>query len=395
MKIDDSALMIKIDSIKDFFKMEASSGIVLGIAAILAFVVANTGFSEAYFSFLKLNVFGLTIKYWINDGLMAIFFFMVGLEIKRELKLGHLSSPKKAALPFAAALGGMLIPAIIYSFLNPSGTAASGWGIPMATDIAFAIGVLALLGKRIPMSLKVFLLAVAIVDDLGAILVIAFFYTAEIKGAGLGIAAVAFGIATLLKYSGVRSYLVYTVVGVFVWAGFLYSGIHATIAGVLLGILTPTHYPSEHPEKETYSPLDELLHYIHPWVSFGIMPIFAFANAGINLKGVEIMSVLGSPITMGIVFGLLFGKPIGVFLLSFLAVKVGKVKLPEGMNFANITGVGFLAGIGFTMSLFISGLALPTELEVYSKTGIVTGSIIAGLIGAALLYFSPNPKKSS
>ncbi|MCH2535005.1 MAG: Na+/H+ antiporter NhaA, partial [Bdellovibrionales bacterium] len=237
------------------------------------------------------------------------------------------------------------------------------------------------------------LLAVAIVDDLGAILVIAFFYTSQIKGAGLGIAALAFGVATLLKYSGVRSYLVYTFVGVFVWAGFLYSGVHATIAGVLLGLLTPTHFPTDKKTKELYSPLDELLHFIHPWVSFAIMPIFAFANAGINLTGVDIVAVLSSPITLGIVFGLLVGKPIGVFIFSYIAVKWGGVKLPKGMNFANITGVGFLAGIGFTMSLFISGLALPPDLEVYSKTGIVVGSIVSGLIGAFLLYISSSKPK--
>lgn len=387
--------MIKIESIKNFFKMEASSGIILGLAAILAFIVANSGLSEAYFALFELNVLGLTLKYWINDGLMAIFFFMVGLEIKRELKLGHLSAPKKAALPFAAAVGGMLVPAVIYAFLNQTAPAANGWGIPMATDIAFAIGVLALLGKRIPLSLKIFLLAVAIVDDLGAILVIAFFYTSQIKGAGLGVAALAFGVATLLKYSGVRSYLAYVFVGVFVWAGFLYSGVHATIAGVLLGLLTPTHFPADKKGEETYSPLDELLHYTHPWVSFAIMPIFAFANAGINLTGVDIVAVLASPITLGIIFGLLVGKPVGVFILSYVAVKFAGVKLPKGMNFANIVGVGFLAGIGFTMSLFISGLALPSELEVYSKTGIVVGSVISGLIGALILYTTSKPQSEA
>ena len=316
---------------------------------------------------------------------MAIFFFLVGLEIKKELVLGHLSSPKKASLPLAAAIGGMIFPAIIYAILNPTPPGSNGWGIPMATDIAFAIGVLTLFGRKIPLALKVFLLAVAIVDDLGAILVIAFFYTNNIKGEGLALASLALGLATLLRYSGVRSYLIYTLIGTVVWVGFLYSGIHATIAGVALGLLTPTSFPTEKGSQVSYSPLEDLVHIIHPWVSFGIMPIFAFANAGVDLRGIDFFEVITNPISIGVIFGLLLGKPLGVFTVSYILAKFKVVTLPKGVHWGQIIGVGFLAGIGFTMSLFISSLALPTELEIYSKTGIIVGSIICGIIGAIII----------
>ncbi len=372
---------------KTFLKVESSSGIVLGITAVLAFFVANSALSGWYFSALSSKILGLTLHHWINDGLMAIFFFLVGLEIKKELVLGHLSSPKKASLPIAAAIGGMLFPALIYAFINPSPPAANGWGIPMATDIAFAIGVLALFGKRIPLALKVFLLAVAIVDDLGAILMIAFFYTSEIKGAGLGVAALALGMATLLRYAGVRKYRVYILLGIIVWAGFLYSGVHATIAGVLLGLLTPTKFPKDPGSPDSYSPLEDLVHTLHPWVGFGIMPVFAFANSGIDLRGVNLFEVATNPISMGIVCGLLIGKPLGIFLLSFMLVKAKLATLPLGLTWKHIIAVGLISGIGFTMSLFISGLALSTELEIYSKTGIILGSIISGIVGSLAMQW--------
>ncbi|MCB0421229.1 MAG: Na+/H+ antiporter NhaA, partial [Bdellovibrionales bacterium] len=354
----------------------------------VAFVIANSNFSSLYLSTLDIKIFGLSIKYWINDGLMAIFFFLVGLEIKKELVLGHLSSPKKASLPLLAAIGGMIIPAIIYAYLNPEPPRFNGWGIPMATDIAFAIGVLALFGNKIPLALKVFLLAVAIVDDLGAILVIAFFYTNSINGFGLALASLALGGATLLRFSGVRNYFIYTAIGTVVWGGFLYSGIHATIAGVLLGLLTPTKFPSEKGSEDLYSPLEDLVHKLHPWVSYGIMPIFAFANAGVDLRGVELFPVITHPTSMGVVFGLFVGKPIGVFGVTYIFSKLKIISIPEGVNWGQILGVGFLAGIGFTMSLFISSLALPKDLEVYSKTGIIVGSLVSGFIGAIIVKYS-------
>lgn len=382
------------NGIKEFLKVESSSGIVLGTAAVLAFIIANSSLSSLYFSVLDLNIFGLTLRYWINDGLMAIFFFVVGLEIKKELVLGHLNSPKKAALPMAAAIGGVLFPAAIYLAFNQTPPSSNGWGIPMATDIAFALGVLALFGKKVPLSLKIFLLAVAIVDDLAAILVIAFFYTGAIKGAGLGIAALALGAAAMLRFSGVKNYFYYVLIGSIVWVGFLYSGVHATIAGVLLGLLTPTKFPTDKNTNNTYSPLEDLVHKVHPWVSFAIMPIFAFANAGVNLTGVDFTEVIISPVSLGIILGLLIGKPLGVFLVSYLAVSFKLASLPKGLNWGHILGVGFLAGIGFTMSLFISSLALPAELEINSKTGIIFGSILSGLIGSFILKLfikKPNP----
>ncbi len=372
--------------IKDFFAIEAASGIVLGLAAILAFAVANSGASEFYFSTLQFKVAGLSIQHWVNDGLMAIFFFVVGLEIKREMAVGHLSTPKLAALPVAAAVGGMVVPALFYLLFNHHLPDASrGWGIPMATDIAFAVGVLTLFGARVPLTLKVFLLAIAIVDDLGAIMVIAFFYTNEIRGSGLAMAFAGLGLAGLLRFSGMRSYWGYVAIGAFVWFGFLYSGIHATIAGVLLGLLTPLKYPTQRNSNKTYSPLDDLIHYLHSWVSFGIMPIFAFANSGIDLRGIQIQEVVQHTIHLGIVSGLFLGKPIGIFVASFAAFKLGLATLPNGIKWQHIAATGFLAGIGFTMSLFISSLGLPASLEIYSKTGIVLGSLLSGAVGALLL----------
>ncbi len=317
----------------------------------------------------------------------------MGLEIKKELVLGHLSTPQKASFPLVAALGGMALPALIYFSLNPSGPGANGWGIPMATDIAFALGVLALFGKHIPIALKVFLLAVAIVDDLGAILIIAFFYTTEIHGTGLAVAAAGLGGAALFKYAGFRNYLIYVLLGVVVWLGFLNSGVHATIAGVLLGLLTPTRFPTDKGGKDFYSPLEDLVHKIHPWVGFGIMPLFAFANAGLDLREVQVLDVATHSISLGIIFGLLIGKPLGVVGFSFLFEKLGWVRLTSGVRWSHILGVGFLAGIGFTMSLFISGLALTEDQEVFSKFAIVVGSILSGMIGAGVLKLSLSLKK--
>ncbi|MCO5143848.1 MAG: Na+/H+ antiporter NhaA, partial [Oligoflexia bacterium] len=269
--------------LESFVKTEASSGIILAICTIIALVLANSPVSEQYHSFLHIKILGLSIHHWINDGLMALFFFVVGMEIKRELLIGELSTPKQAALPIVAAIGGMVGPALIYYILNPEYPNVKGWGIPMATDIAFAVGVLSFFGKRVPFPLKIFLLALAIVDDLGAVLVIAFFYSKGISGPYLGFAALAIGAMVLIKRVGIRNYAVYWVIGAIVWFMVLKSGVHATIAGVLIGLLTPLEYPREKGSKETYSPLQDMIHHLHPYVSYGIMPIFALSNAGVTL----------------------------------------------------------------------------------------------------------------
>ncbi len=371
-----------------FFNTEAKSGIILAICAAFAMLLANSIWAESYFAFLNLKVLGLSIQHWINDALMAIFFFVIGMEIKKEIVAGELKSPRQAALPVAAALGGMLVPALIYFGFNPSGADAQGWGIPMATDIAFALGILTLFGKRVPLSLKVFLLAIAIVDDLGAILVIAFFYTSEINGYGLGIAIATLGLMALIKAAGVRSYLMYIVLGIIAWGAVLVSGIHATIAGVAIGLLTPLHYPTETGSETTYSPLDDLVHFLHPWVSYFIMPVFALANAGISLKGAELSVLVTNSIHQGVVLGLVMGKPLGVLLACFIAVKTRIASIPAELSWKHIVGVGFLAGIGFTMSIFISSLALSPEQEIYSKTGIIIGSIISAILGAILIQLT-------
>lgn len=377
-----------------FMKMEASSGILLAACAVIAMFLANSPWSKEYFDILNFKILNLTLQLWINDALMAIFFFVIGMEIKKEIVAGELSSAKKAALPVAAAFGGMIFPALIYVYFNPEYPNVKGWGIPMATDIAFALGVLTMFGKRIPLSLKIFLLAIAIVDDLGAILVIAFFYTKEIHGYGLGIAAIFFGIMALIKTAGVKPYWIYTLLGAIAWLGFLVSGVHATIAGVLIGLLTPLRYRISKTQVATYSPLEELVHLLHPWVSFGIMPIFALANAGIAFDGANLATLLDNPILIGVSVGLIVGKPLGVFLFSYIAVKLKLAKLPTGLDWRNVFAVGLLAGIGFTMSLFISGLALYPDQEIYSKSGIVLGSIVSAALGSVYLaILTRNSKK--
>jgi NhaA family Na+:H+ antiporter len=305
--------------IEIFLKTEASSGIFLAICALIAMALANSPWAPQYFNLLLFKIAGLNIQQWINDAFMAIFFFAIGMEIKKELIVGELRSPQQAALPIAAALGGMIFPALIYHFFNQQGPNAHGWGIPMATDIAFALGILTLFGKRVPLSLKIFLLAIAIVDDLGAILVIAFFYTSKINGQGLGIAALFIGLMILIKAMGVRSYLAYIIFGSIAWLGVLLSGVHATIAGVVIGLITPLTYPSRNGSNKTYSPLDYLVNKLHPWVSYGIMPIFALANSGINITGADLSQLIQNPIHQGVAIGLVIGKPIGIILFSALA----------------------------------------------------------------------------
>lgn len=378
-------------TIEKFIQLEASSGIVLALAAILALLFANSPLAESYFSFIHVKVGSLSLQHWINDGLMVIFFFVVGLEIKKEIIAGELSTLKKAAFPIAGALGGMILPAIIYAYFNPSSPALNGWGIPMATDIAFAVGILTLFGKRVPLSLKIFLLALAIVDDLGAVLVIAFFYTLKINFIALGLAALAFVVVFGLQKMKVKSYLAYVVIGLIAWAGILLSGVHATIAGVVLGLMTPLQFPKARDRQETYSPLDELVHFLHPWISFLVMPIFAFANAGISILGIDPAEIIKNPVHQGILLGLVVGKPVGILFFTGLTVILRLGALPLGVRWGQVLAVACLAGMGFTMSLFISSLALPPDFEIYSKTGILLGSIIAAAVGAIALTLTLKP----
>jgi Na+:H+ antiporter, NhaA family len=367
-----------------FFARESSAGFLLALCTVIALLIANSPLGPGYAEFLHGYIGPLSLHHWINDGLMVIFFFVVGMEIKRELVEGELASPRQAALPIAAALGGMAGPALIYLALNPAGSAASGWGIPMATDIAFAVAALSLFGKRVPLSLKVFLLALAIVDDLGAVLVIAFFYTEHIAGPYLGLAALAIGAIALMKEAGIGRYPPYILVGALLWYAVLKSGVHATIAGVLLGLFTPLRFEGKgrapHPE-----PLSDLVHRLHPFVNFLIMPIFALANAGVRLVGGE-EGIMQNPVFLGVAGGLLLGKPLGILLFSGLSVFFKFAELPRGVRWAQLAGVGFLGGIGFTMALFVSNLALDPAHEVYAKAGIIAASTLAGLAGAALLH---------
>ena len=379
-------------SLRDFLQAESASGVILIFCACIAMTIANSPWSQTYFQILNYKIAGLSVLHLINDGLMTIFFFVIGMEIKKELLIGELSSSQKAALPFAAALGGMIVPALIYLFFNPSLPEARGWGIPMATDIAFAVGILNFFGKKSPLSLKVFLLALAIVDDLGAILVIALFYISKVNTQGLGLAAATLGLMVLFRFVGLRSYFPYAILGFFVWLGFLISGIHATIAGVIIGFLTPYNYVNRKNIAETFSPLTYLVHTLHPYVSFGILPVFALANAGVALKNVEFFTVFSDPVYQGIIFGLILGKPLGIFLFSMIAIALGIGKLPAGIRWTHILSIGFLGGVGFTMSIFISNLALTQNYDLYAKTGIVFGSTIAALLGSLALSISIKQK---
>ena len=422
---------------QEFFQTEASGGILLLICTVIALIWANTFFSDSYFHLwhtkisISINETGLdySLHHWINDGLMAIFFFVVGLEIKRELLVGELSSFKKASLPVAAALGGMLFPAGIYLLFNAGGKGSSGWGIPMATDIAFVIGILAILGSRVPTSLKVFLTALAIADDIGAILVIAIFYTSEISFISLVVAGGFLLILIIANRLGIRNLLIYTILGIGLWFAFLKSGIHATVAGVLLAFTIPSSsrinskeyfenntdllqkfdkvrgggvniltneerqmyiHEIENNSKRILPPLQRFEHGLAPWVSFVIMPLFALANAGVSLGQGLVKSLLDS-INIGIIAGLFIGKQAGVFLFSWLSIKLGLSSKPDGINWKNLYGGGVLAGIGFTMSLFITNLAfIEDELIETAKVGILLASLISAIIGFIILKSDKN-----
>lgn len=415
-----------------FLHVEAAGGVVLLACTAAALVLANSPWADAWAAIwktpLSLGIAGFEmhhpLKHWINDGLMAIFFFVIGLEVKRELVVGELRDPRRAALPVAAALGGMVVPAAIYLWLQGSGPAAAGWGIPMATDIAFVVGCLALLGSRVPLSLRVMLLSLAIADDIGAILVIAIGYTEtlDLRALALGLAgfAIIFGLARI----GVRSLLVYVVAGACVWFEFHESGVHATIAGVALGLLTPAHaYANqgsvaraferaseifrggrwehvsgraaqvrslERVTREVISPVEYLEARLHPWVGFFIMPLFALANAGVPLD----LGKFTSPVALAVAAGLVIGKPVGIVSFSWLAIRLGIAARPREIGWDVLLGAGALAGIGFTMSLFIAGLALEGPLLDAAKIGTLAGSVVSAALGMGLLAWRLPGEKS-
>ena len=378
---------------KEFFKLEAASGIFLLIAAALALIISNSFLSDKYFEtlsiYLTLGIKPIAIKlsvlHWINDVLMAIFFFLVTLEIKREFVQGELSNPKQALLPIVGAIGGMLVPALVYVYININDPSTlKGWAIPSATDIAFSLGVLSLLGSRVPVSLKVFLTALAIIDDLGAIIIIAFFYSNKIQILYLLLMLIAVIILIAINKFNINKFLPYLLVGVFLWEFTHQSGIHATIAGVLLALTIP------HDKKnKNKSLLLKLEHNLAPYVAFGIMPIFAFANAGVSLEGLTFKSLL-NPVPLGIVAGLFFGKQIGVFIFSFISIKLKFASLPSQSNYVSFYAVSILTGIGFTMSLFVGNLAFANDLQYIDgvKIGVLVGSLMSTLFGYFLLLFS-------
>ena len=420
----------------EFMRIEASGGILLLACALLAMLWANSPFAASYTAVWETKVtmaigsfkIAKPLLLWINDGLMAVFFFVVGLEIKREVLVGELSSGRKAALPVAAAIGGMVLPAAIYAAINFGRDGLAGWGVPMATDIAFALGVLALLGDRVPAALKIFLTALAIADDLGAVLVIAFFYTEQIAWTWLAAGGVLLLLLAVANGQGVRSLVVYLGLGALVWVAFLKSGIHATVAGVLVALTIPARSRLDGPRFVTTgrdaleafeaasdeapagsltgeqqaavmtletacelagTPLHRLEHALHPWVGFVIMPIFALANAGVAIGG-NVIESLTQPVSLGVIGGLVLGKPLGVVSASWMAVRSGLAELPAGIGWAHIRGAGLLAGIGFTMSLFIASLAFGEgDLLPLAKIGILSASLVSGIGGWLLLHRMP------
>ena len=380
---------------QDFMRLETSGGIILMIAAVFAMVIANTPLATAYDAilgtYIKVGIGSFEIAkpaiLWINDGLMAIFFFLVGLEIKREVLVGELSSFDKAILPIMAAIGGMAVPGLIFAIIN-WGTPENlnGWAIPTATDIAFALGILALVGSRAPVALKIFLLAIAIIDDLGAIVIIAVFYTSELSTNALTISMLGFAAAVALNRMGVQRTAPYLLVGIVMWVFVLKSGVHATLAGVLIALTIPLKS-----KDGDDALLYKMEHGLHPWVAFLILPVFAFANAGVNFTGIGIDDLL-QPLTPGIAVGPFLGKQIGVFLATWIGVKSGIAQLPGNVTWRHVYGVACLTGVGFTMSLFIGSLAFGAADEMNAvRLGVVLGSVLSGLFGYVLLK-SADPK---
>ena len=423
---------------QEFSHNASAGGIVLIVCTVAALSWSNSPWGESYAhlweQYFTVGIapyqLSLTLHHWINDGLMAVFFFVVGLEIKREVLVGELAKVRQAAFPLAGAIGGMVVPALLYASLNSGGPGAPGWGIPMATDIAFALGVLALLGPAVPLALKVFLAALAIVDDIGAVLVIALFYTADLTWTPLGGAAVVLLVLAFANRAGVRHPAPYVLLGLVLWVGVLQSGVHATVAGVLLAMVIPARTRIEPREfarrargaladfergsaedgtpltnavqqsaldeiedlcEAAQAPLLRLESRLHGLVAFGILPVFALANAGVRLDG-PIAEVLADPISLGVLLGLVLGKPLGITLVAWGAVRLGLADRPSGVSWSAIHGVGWLAGIGFTMSMFISGLAFTAEASLLAaKVGILGGSLVAGLIGSMLVRTALRP----
>jgi NhaA family Na+:H+ antiporter len=378
---------------KWFFQLEAASGLVLLIAAIIALVISNSIFSELYFStleqylFIGINDFGLklSVHHWINDLLMAVFFFFVTLEIKREFIQGELSNLKKALLPIIGAVGGMVVPALVYVSINFGNTETlNGWAIPSATDIAFSLGILSLLGSRVPISLKIFLTALAIIDDLGAILIIAFFYSGDLSITYLSLILISYILLLVLNKLGVKKFIPYLIIGALMWFFTYKSGIHATIAGVLLASTIPHRI-----KDKDFSLLIKLEHAISPYVAFLIMPIFAFANAGVSLMGLSLSSLL-EPVPLGILLGLFIGKQVGVMVSSYLAVKLGAAQMPDNSSWLSLYGVSILTGVGFTMSLFVGNLAFAGSINYMDgvKIGVLSGSLLSTIFGYFLLLYA-------
>lgn len=383
-----------LTAMRDFLKLESASGVVLVLAGLAAMVAANTPLADAYQSMLQLPIklqvgsFKLdkSLLIWINDLLMAIFFLLVGLEIKREIVAGELSDRQKVALPAVAAIGGMIVPAAIYAAINwhdPVGL--RGWAIPSATDIAFALGVLSLFGERVPVGLKIFLMTLAVLDDLGAIVIIALFYSSDLSFHMLALAAIAIAVLYALNRSGVMRIAPYILVGTALWLFVLKSGVHATLAGVVTAFFVPARDATD----PSHPPASRLEHALHPWVAFGILPLFAFANAGVDFERIDPATLL-DPIPLGILLGLFVGKQLGVFTFAWVAVKAGLARLPEGVTFAQVYGAAVICGIGFTMSLFIGMLAFENtaagEVIVTDKIGVLAGTLLSAVVGSLVLY---------
>jgi NhaA family Na+:H+ antiporter len=376
--------------IREFFRLEAAAGILLGLTAILAILIENSSLRDLYGHFLntpvviQIGAFSIDkpLLLWVNDGLMAIFFLLVGLEIKREILEGQLSSKEQVVLPLVGAFGGLVVPALIYSYFNwGDAQAIKGWAIPAATDIAFALGVIMLLGKRVPESLKICLVAIAIIDDLAAIVIIALFYTKSLSLISLGFALLAIVALYIMNKRGITKIAPYIIVGVLLWACVLKSGVHATLAGVIIALFIPLR------AKNTLgkSPAHSLEHSLHPWVAYSILPIFAFANAGVSLQGLSLEMIL-HPITLGIAFGLFFGKQIGIMLMTAICVFTKISKLPKGVNWSQYYAMSLITGIGFTMSLFIGTLAFDNiDNQTFIRLGVISGSLLSGVSGYILL----------
>jgi NhaA family Na+:H+ antiporter len=384
--------------IAEFFKLESAGGLMLIAASVLAIIFANTGFYGIYEAFLHMKItvlignvgFDKSLLHWVNDGLMAIFFFIVGLEIKREFLKGTLSSKESLVLPFAAAIGGMAIPALVYYYIaKDTPELIDGWAIPAATDIAFALGILGLLGSRIPISLKALLTAIAVIDDIGAVIIIALFYTADLSTSALIMSAICVaGLFTLNKMKCTRT-AAYIMIGFILWASVLKSGVHATLAGVITALFIPLDVKNE----DGHSIAHHLEHSLHPWVAYAILPLFAFANAGVSFEGIT-LEKFTSPVTLGIFCGLFLGKQFGIFASIFTVIKLGLTKMPKDMGWAHLYGLSALCGIGFTMSLFIGTLAFSTPgMESSVRLGVIVGSLMSALLGSAILYTVSKKKK--